>query len=346
MAITESNVYGLWVGQQSAQGTEAGSAAFRVVQVAGDIDLNREDGSENYSDGDRFGQTLDYVNILSGQGEPVLHAQPDIVAFICWLFFGEETFTAAAGTNPPKYEFTPGTTTGLWSTWWKRVGLSQVVRQKFVDCKITQLKIEGSTANKIVKITPQVTSLDPGIAFDTDPNVDFATQRPFLYTEAHGTIKINNEVFSGQTQFALTIDDGQQAIQTDSVTYNDFVAGNATITMDGPTLLLDADALAHYNTVIYGTATPTDDAKPLSTVTDALGSYEIEFVRGVDTERESLKITIPAVKWNPNVPIAPSPDGGAVEINLAGAMRKDPDGADAITITVETGANGSTASHD
>ena len=348
MAITESNVYGLWVAQQSAKGTAAASTAGKMlVQAGGDLDLNREDGSENYSDLTRFGNAVDFINTMRGEGTPSIHAQPDIVAFISYLFFGTETFTARTGTTtadaPPKFVFIPATNTGVWSTWWKRVGLTQVVRQKFSDAKITQLRIEGSTANKIVKVMPQVVSLNPGTKFDTDPTATQSTQRPFVYTEASGTIKIDTVSITGQTQFAITIDDNQTPVQGDSVTYSDFVAGNAAITMEGPTILLDAAGLNQYNKIIYGTTSPADGAVPLKTA-PSVGAYEVTFTRGTGGERESLKIELPGVKWESNLAVAPNPDGGPIELALNGQMRKVT-GEPAIRITVETGKTGQNLSN-
>jgi hypothetical protein len=344
-SITESNIYALWVAAQSAKGTgSSDTVAKRVIHVSGDIDLNREDGSENYSDLDRFGQATDYINNVSGKGAPGIQAQPNTVAFLCWLFFGGETFTAkVAGTSAPKYVFVPGANTGFWSTWWKRVGQSQIIRQKFVDSKITSLKIEGSTGQKVVRITPTFTSLDPGITYATDPTGGLSSITPLLYTDATGTITIDGTVFQSTTQVSVTIDDASTPVQGDGTRFYDLVPGNAQITMEGPTILLDSDSIGRYNTIVYGTASPSAGTKPL-TSKPMTGSFSCEWSRGTGDARESLKIEIPAVHWTPDLAIAPNPDGGPIELALNGSMRKKSDGSKAITITVETGA-GDNAAH-
>lgn len=344
MAVTESNIYALWVAYQAAKGTPSTVATKKMQQVGGDLDTNRADGSENFSDLDRFGNAVDYINTIQGQGSPVIHAQPNAVAYLCWLFFGGETFTAGSGSLAPKYVFTPQTNTGFWSTWWKRVGLSEIVRQKFNDTKIASLKIEGSTANKIVKVTPTLASLDPGEKFATDPSVAGEVAKPFLYTDAVGTFTIDGTVFTAQTQFAVTIEAGLAPFQGDAIKFQDMVAGNASITMEGPTILLDTAGLAQYNTIIYGTSSPSAGAKP-STTAPYIGSFSCEFVRGSAATRESLKIEIPAIKWSPDLAIAPNPDGGAIELALNGQQRKVA-GSPAIRVTVETGGTGGdTAAH-
>lgn len=344
MAVTESNIYALWVAKQSAKGTPATVATKRLQQVGGSIETTREDGSENFSDLGRFGDAVDYINTIQGGGSPVIHAQPNGVAYLCWLFFGGEAFTAAGGSTAPKYVFTPQTNTGFFSTWWKRVGLSEIVRHKFNDAKVATIKIEGSTANKVVKVTPTVVALDPGETFSTDPTPSLEAAKPFLYTDAVGTFTIDGTVFTAQTQFSVTCEAGLAPYQGDSVKYSEMIAGNASISMEGPTILLDTAGIAQYNYIVYGTATPSAGAKPLTT-RPAVGSFSCEFSRGTGATRESLKVELPGVKWSPDLAVAPNPDGGAIELALNGQMRMV-SGSPAIRITVETGGTGGdTAAH-
>ena len=345
MAITESNIYALWVARQtSGKGTAATTATKRLIHVAGDLDLNREDGSENYSDLDRFGQATDYISSVSGQGTPGIQAQPNSVAYLCWLFFGGATFTAkVTGTSAPRYVFTPGANTGYWSTWWKRVGQSEVVRQKFNDTKITALKLEGGTQQRVLRVTPTLTSLDPGEVFSTDPTPSLSSITPLLWTDCTGTIKLDGvaTAFTGTTQVSITIDDGSQPVQGDGTRYYDLVPGNASITMEGPTIVLDDASRARYNNIIYGKTSPTAGDKPITTK-PVIGSFEVEWARGTGDARESVKVALPGVKWTPDLAIAPNPDGGPIELALNGQMRKV-SGSEAITITVETGAGDNAA---
>jgi hypothetical protein len=341
--ILESSVYGLWIAAQKDRDTAATLAVKQLIQTGGDIDNNRDDGSDNYSDLSRFGTQVDFVNTLVGTGSPVIVAQANEAAYLCWLFFGSEVFTAKVpATSPPSYVFTPGDTTGYWSTIWKRVGLSAVLRQKFNKCKFTSLRIEGSTAAKLVRITPAVVSLDPGEAFVTDPVAVFGTGEPFVYTEGEGTFKIDGDVYRGHSQFAIVCNDGGAPLYGDSVSPYDVGPGNAEITLDGITVVLDSDELKRFNTQIYGKDTPLATDKPLKTV-PSYGSYEVTLTKPDPAavpdlaKKESLKIEIPGVKWSPAVATAPDPDGKVIEHALAGTMRKVA-GQPEIRITIETGA--------
>src|SRR5881409_3127560 len=113
MAV-ESNIYALWAAKQTAKGTPATVATKRLIQVGGDVNTNPDHGLENFSDLDRFGDSADFVNTVIGEGSPVVQMTHDEVAYLSWLFFGAEVFTAkAVGTSPPKFVFEPGATTSL-----------------------------------------------------------------------------------------------------------------------------------------------------------------------------------------------------------------------------------------
>jgi hypothetical protein len=342
----ESNIYGLWAAKQTAKGSPAATASKQYRQVAGDFAVNREDGSENYSDLDRFGDTADFVNTLIGQGNPTIQATPKELAHLCWLFFGTEVFTAAVGgTSPAKHVFEPGASTSFWATFWKRVGVSDVVRHKFNDCKLSALRFEGSSANKIVKVMPTILSLDPGEIVAADPTgatiPDHSdANRPFLFTEGAGAFTIDGSAFTGASQFALTIDNGDAPYYGDDVVPINTTPGNPTITLESITMVLDAASLQRYNSIIYGSATPAPGAKPIKTL-PALGSYGFTIQRGTLNNRVQFKVEIPQVKWSPDLAIPPNPDGGPVEIALTGAMRKQAATPKSIRVTVETGATDS-----
>src|SRR4051812_45600406 len=93
----ESNIIGLWASKQTAKGSPATMTVGtkRMRWVGGDIQTNRADGSENWSDGTLFGQIVDFVNPIVGNGAPVVQAQSGILAYLAWLAAGQETFTAA-----------------------------------------------------------------------------------------------------------------------------------------------------------------------------------------------------------------------------------------------------------
>lgn len=337
MAILEPNFYGLWVGKQTALGAPNAAPGKRLVQVGGNFAFPRDDGEENYSDLTKYGARTDWVNSMVGSGEPAVQATPTELAYLLWLFHGAEVVTAVTG--PPaaqKHTYTPATGKGFWATFFVRVGNAVIRRHKFNDCLITRVQIEGSTANKAVRITPRVLSLDPGEVFAADPAAGLPVERTFLYTDGTGTFTIDGTVFKGQSQFTLVIDDAWEPVYGDDTVPFDLVQGTPVVTI-GVTVFFDATAQAEWNTLVYGTANPAGGTKPLKTIT-ALGSYSF-YLKSRDAAGAlnglEFKLTIPGVRWAvPDAP-GPNPDGGTVEVALAGAMRPVA-GQPAYTIDVNT----------
>lgn len=327
--MQELNINALAVGKQTAQGTAATTTMRRLKWLGGDVEFSRDDGKEEWSDLGKFGGATDWVNSVSGAGTPGVSATPEELAYLLYLFEGGETTTAVTG--PPaktKHTFVPLPGAGFWTTWFRRIGASQIQRQNFVDSRIGQVVIEGSTAQKAVKITPSVLSLDPAVTVAADPAsaATLPPKRPYLYTEGTGSFEIDELVFRGQSQFTFTSNADLSVVYGDDTTGYAVVSGNPGVTL-GVTVYLDADGLAEYNRLVYGSATPAAGTKPRKTVSP-LGSYgftlaALEQETG-DPNGDEFSLTVPGVKWAvPNAP-APSQAGGAAEIALAGEMRVVP----------------------
>lgn len=232
---------------------------------------------------------------------------------------------------------TPADTGGFWSSWVKSVGKSVVYRGQFNDARISNLRYEGSSASKVVKATPTLLILDPGNLLGVDPTKADDGTRPFIYTEGQGNFVIDGQVFRGHSAFAIEAQWGLNEWYGDAATPYTVINNRATVVLQGITIVLDSNGLAFYNKYIYGTETPAVGAKPIQTI-PALGSYSCTFNRvnpftgGIS---ESMNITLPSVKWDPNLAIPANPAGGAVEFPLAGEYRKVA-GQPAFTVTVTT----------
>ena len=338
--ILEPNFYGFWVGKQSGRGTPNTTPGQRLIQVGGDINAPRDDGNENWSDLRKYGARTWWVNSLLGNGDIAAEASPTELAYLLWLFHGAETVTAITG--PPtaqKHTFNPSLGRGHYFTAFARVGQSLIRRHRYDDCLITKMVIEGSTANKAVRVTPTILSLDPGAIVTSDPAAPLPTDKPFLYTDGSGAFTIDGTVFTGQTTFNLTIDDAWSPVFGDDVTPFELVQGQPTVTFSCE-VYFDSTAAAEVNTLVYGTASPTAGTKPIKRI-PAYGSYSFYLQQrdsaGALNGRE-FKLTLPSVKWTaPDYP-GPNPDGGATSVVLSGQM-EPPDLTDATkpyTIDVNT----------
>jgi len=346
-AILEPNYYGLWIGKQTAKGTPNTAPSKRLIQVGGDFTVTRDDGNENYSDLTKYGARTDWVNSLTGTGEPVIEATPEELAYLLWLFHGAETVTSVVG--PPagsKHSFTPALGRGHWCTAFVRVGQTLIRRHQYNDSLVTRIALEASSANKAVRATPRILSLDPAEVKTADPAANLPTDKPFLHTDAavgnpagattDGSITIDGVVFRGVTQWAITIDDAWEPIYGDDARPFDFVQGTPGVTV-GATVPVDSDGLAEFNKLVYGSASPAAGTKPLRNI-PALGNMTALLRQrdsvGAFNGRE-FKGLVPGVKWAiPDAP-GPNPDGGNVELALAGEMRPV-SGQPAYTLDVTT----------
>lgn len=325
--MLEPNFYALWGAKQTAKGSPVAAASLnhRLVQVAGDFAYNRDDGEEAYSNLTKYGGRTDWINSSTASGEPGNEATPDELAWLLWMLHGGEVVTAVVG--PPtaqKHSFTPSLNRPHWGTFYRRVGNTVLQRHRFADCLVTRVQIEGSTANKAVRVTPRILSLDPFETQGTDPTTPMPTDKTFLYTDGAGTFTIDGVVFNGHSQFTIVIDEALEVVYGDDTVAFDVVQGQPVVTI-GCTLYMDPTALAQFNKIVYGTATPAAGTKPLKTL-PALGSYSAWLKQrdstGALNGREFHPV-FPSVKWAPPAAPAPNPSGGATEIALAGALRGD-----------------------
>jgi hypothetical protein len=323
MPAIEANIEGLWIAKQAAKGTPAtapstNANAKRLRKVGGDVAPTPTHGNENYSDGNRFTDSVDFVDQINGGGAPVVQAGPGDLTYLLYLALGAESVgTAVSGVLP--HTISANNAGGFWFTVWKKLGSSIVLRQQFTDCRMASLRVEGSSANKVVKATPTIVSLNPGVVFSADPTLVVEPDQPYLYTEATGTFTIDGSVVKGHSSFALVINDNIAPWFGDDVLPYDFVYGQGSIGVEGITLLVDAAGLAMYNKIVYGTATPTAGAVPQKSV--YMGSYSFTLARGTGATARSLAITLPRVHWTPDVAVAGNPDGGPTELSLGAEAR-------------------------
>lgn len=428
----EPNIYALWFGKQSAKGVENTTPTHRVIQVGGDLAINRDDGQEAWSDLNKYGGQTDWINTLTGSGTPAIEATASELGALLWVAHGAETavagtdnvqtltagtatggtfdlliyngtttitvaavawnVTSAAldtaieaalaaagyaatqvtaaggplnttpitvtfngtqtakrpwatmtttttsltgGTGPAitqttpgvraKHTFIPQATQGHWCTFCKRIGSSVIQRQSFIDCLVGGFTIEGSTANKAVRITPNILSLDPGKVLATDPAAALPTgidAKPFLYTEASGLFVMDGTTIQGQSSFTFTVNEDRGPVYGDDVVAYDLAVGQPTVAIS-ITLIFDSVGLARWNNLVYGSTAPVAGTKPLRTI-PGLGSYSWDYKQkdGQGTLTGNRFVgTVPGVRWAIPPAPGPNPQGGNTEITLAGGMR-------------------------
>lgn len=341
--LQELNINALWWAAQAAKGQPCTLAELihrARFPGGGWLATNREDGSQRVSDLGKFGTASDWVQSLGGAGAPPVEATPEELAALWWAFEGAEVVAPVVG--PPaksRHTLTPIPGVGKWLSFLGRVGQSLITREQFADGLISQLVVEGSTANKAVRATPSLVFLDPSIKKGADPAAPLPQKRAFLHSDGKGTFEMDELVFPGMSAFTLTLNLDLQPVYGDSARIHDFAIGNAGVTI-GATVYADADGVAQVNRQLFGEAAPPADARPLERI-PALGSYAFDLAaldpETGDPNGDAFGFACPGVKWNvPERPI-PNPEGGVAELAFTGQMRAV-EGEEEYTATIDCDA--------
>jgi hypothetical protein len=322
----ESSAFALWAGKQTARGTPVATADKLLRQTDGGFGINRAFGNEQYGDGARFSNAVDFTDTVVGGGEPVIQAQPGAGAWLVAQTLGTDTLTGAGPTYT--HTLTPANAGGRWLTVWKKVGVAVgPVRQKHNDTRVSQLALTCGAGQKVLHLTPTFMSVDPGEVFTSDPvktddDASNATDYPFIWTEATALWNIDGGgagAIADVNELNLTINDNLDAWYGDDIRPATIVPGRGVVTMS-LTLGVTDQVLPKFNLVHYGTASPTAGTKPVKTIYS--GSLDVTFTRGSAGTLRSWRLEVFKINYSPSdLNIEGAADGGALTIGLAGEAR-------------------------
>ena len=201
-----------------------------------------------------------------------------------------------------------------------------------VDCLIGGFTIESSQAQKDMRITPNLLSLNPYKIVATDPAAALPTgadARPFFYTEAQNTITLgtgaSSTVINGASAVSLTVNEDRSPAYGDDTVPYDFAVGTPSVAVS-LTFIFDGVGLARWNELVYGTASPATGATPLRGL-PAAGSLTADWKQKSNAADGStfltgneVKITLPSLNWDVPPAPAPNPGGGLAEITIGGTL--------------------------
>lgn len=239
-----------------------------------------------------------------------------------------------------KHTFNPSATQGHWATFVRSVGTSVVQRHSQVDCLIGGFTIESSQAQKDMRITPNLLSLNPFKTIAADPAATLPSgvdARPFIWQEAQGTLTLgtglSSTVVNGQSAMTFTVNEDRSPAYGDDVVPYDFAVGTPTVAIS-VTIIFDAVGLARWNELVYGSAAPATGSTPLRGLPSA-GSWSGDWKQKdgqANVTGNEFKLTLPSINWDvPEAP-APNPAGGLAEVTLGGTLA--PSAATPYTIEV------------
>lgn len=330
----ESGIFALWGAKQTARGVPATTADKKLRQVAGSFAIQRAINSENFGDGERFANGMDYTDTLMGGGDPSFEGQAGAGAWVVAQSLGADAYTAGTGSAPGTHVLTPANAGGRWLTFWKTVGAAVPNKEKYNDSRISQLVIGASSSQKVLRITPTIISCDPGITYAVDPVATDDGEDPFLWTQSHGTFNIDGlgaGLITEISELTLTINDGLNPWYGEDIRVNSVVPSRGTIGV-AFTLLLTDQTLPIYNQIHYGDPTPAAGSAPINTV--HYGSIDMNMSFGSGDDARSWQQEIPKVRYATDLAVSGLVDGGPIEMAVGGEARKLDGTTPMLTITV------------
>jgi hypothetical protein len=326
----ETNIHGIWAAKQSALGTPAAAPTtlttgkrFRLAAQGG-VGTNIEMGSEAFNDLDQFGDAQDYIQSIIGGGAPPFMGTPNELAWLAWMFNGAETVTNIPGPPVAEEHVSTPATSLFYSTFFQRTGSSIIERVQHNDCVINGLEITAGTGQHVLRVTPTIISLDPGVIIAADPTLAMPLFDSFLWTEAEGALLLGGVVMTGPTQYTLTLSKNLEANYADGVTPEDLQPATPTIGVS-MAMLLKQQEFEFARNLIYASGTPAPGAKPARFL-GGMSSFAVTHTQkdsaGVATGK-SAKFEVPGVRWDkPSAIAVPNPGGGGGTLELSGGMRK------------------------
>jgi hypothetical protein len=308
----------LAIAKQSAKGTPAGAPTSKYYMSAADsLGPNKERGRLSRTDGGRD-VGPGFTSQMSAGGDATIYAHPSALAL---------PIAAAAGANAdsgstPNYihTITPAND-GMWVTIWRMLG--NVVLERFDDCKITSITINGQAGQPL-----QVTLSFIGIKstfLASDPVLSVVNDAPYLYPEAVGAITIDAVAYPIPS-VSFGINNNFSGFQADDYYFSDIDPGGRDVTLSLAARFTGPTAFPEYRQFYYGSAGGTAQSPAVGT-----HAFDVTWTRNVNT---SLKITLPQVTYNA-IPVHADPGGDPIGVDLACAVEPPTAGGNIFTVVVK-----------
>lgn len=317
-----SKTASLYIGKQAEKGTAATNLT-KLRWLSGNITTEKALESLEHLDGETFSNAFDYTNLISGTG--TLRVEGDATTLGILLnatLAGSDTVTGSGegGDEAPfTHEIITGNARG-YLTIIKVVGSGEnALREQYVDCKIVNLTIEASAADKVVAVEFEVASLQPGIILDADPTGFAEAEEPFLYTDGEGEYQVGGDTVAAINQWRIQVATGEEIWQGDAVRGLTMVAGVGSIGLDC-TLLAADETLPILKQHLYGTATPAASAEPVSDV--YYDTFQLTLAKGAGADARQFKVEVPKLRYAIDSP-DPSAEGGAIDLVCSGEVRSN-----------------------
>jgi hypothetical protein len=248
-------IHELAFAKQTAQGTAATAAAYKIPLVGGTV-RPRRDINVLEETGDSRLRDIAYVSQVGVEGSPEYAIRPAALGLLLYGVLGAQ---AVDGVEDP-YEHTfVEADEQPWLTFWRRMHLdgTTYLYEKFIDCRIAQMVLT-SEAGQPIRAGMTIMGLDPrsitSVTYAAEVDIDQESGAPFMHYDGKGALVIDGSPVSSIERAVTTINNNSTFQQGDAVTGYDAAEGMLSVQIETTQKILDA---ALYNEFHYGSASPT-----------------------------------------------------------------------------------------
>lgn len=261
------SIHELAFAKQSAKGTPATAATFRIPLVGGTVrpqrtvEILEETGTSRV-------RTQSNVMRAAVEGNPEYAVRPDALGLLLYAVLGAK---AVAGAGDPYTHTFTNAAEQPWLTFWRQ--LENLKYEKFVDCKVTQLVLTSDNSVNGLRAAMTVMGLSANhldsATYATEVDVDEEAGAPFMHYDGQGALGVEAPI-SAIERVALTINNQSTMQQGDSHLGYDVAEGILDLSVEVRALW---ENVSEYNRFHYGSATPTDGDEATKDVIELASSY-------------------------------------------------------------------------
>lgn len=334
--VIESGVGTVNYGKQSAKGAIATAATTTVGYdqpklQSGALKANKQLGSEEYVDGQRFSNAAQYADIVGGEvGTLTIQPQPENIGLYLAQLLGVDTVTGSS--DPWTHTITSAGTSGAWATWWQKVGANVGPnRELYSDSKIAKEVFNASAKQKVSHLAIDIQSLNPAQVYTVDPAKTQATSDPYYWTETSGAITFDGTALGEVNEEVLEIDTGLKPYQANGIAPAMLIEGKGKI-ISTLSAVVTNETREKYLKALYGEVAPAAGKQPVKAIYYASAEtvYEKSATRKFTIKRPRIAID------SKDMMIPPQAEGGEIPIAFGGECLKEGATA-ALTIVVLSG---------
>jgi hypothetical protein len=326
-----ANIASLRWAKQSGQGTAVADGAYVFgARLAGgtQVEPARTDNPFNETTGGRMLSDY-YASEAHAAGDPQHYLMPLSGTSLLYGCLGAVN-TSGSG-DPYTHTITAATSRPWWTV---RRMLANLIWERFVDCKVDKIVIQGSTGQPLMitaswlGISPQAETAD-----DSTVGIIEITNR-YLFYDGQAALKFEGSAVASISDFTLTISNNGQAIGGDSFSPIDISEGELTVELQITKLLLAASLR---NRLFYNASSPSANTAAVGQVLELAGSpagVDFTFTRSAT---RTLELAVPRLMLAPysNQPTT-NPTDILRDVLTLNALAPA-DGSSPITCTSKTG---------